>query len=136
MLRFFAVLVDDLHDSGLWNRGLATDVIDFVFLEKHLDAACEAVGDLAAAADHFVPLVGEAFDFQTKVASVVFDRLINFSILEKRLGGDASPVQTGAAGTVHFNHRHLFSELSRANRPHITCRSAAHHDQIIISHSF
>ena len=136
MLGFFAVLVDDLYDSSLWNRGFATDVVHLVFLEKHLDAACEAVRNLAAAADHFVPLVGEAFDFQTKVTGVVFDRLINFSILEKRLGGDASPVQTGASSAVHFNHRHLFSELSRANRPHITCRSAAHHDQIIISHSF
>ena len=83
MLGLFAILVDDLHDSSLRNRGLAADVIDFIFLEEHLDATCKAVGDLAAAADHFVPLVRQAFDFQAKVAGVVFDHLIHFGILEK-----------------------------------------------------
>lgn len=134
--RLFAVLVSHLNHARLRDFGLTADVVDFVFLEEHLDAASEAVGDLAAPADNLVPLVGEAFDLEPEVGCVVFDGLVDLRVFEERFGGNTAPVKTGAAGAVHFNNRYLFSELPGTDRSHVTRGTATNHNQIIISHSF
>lgn len=134
--RLFTILVGDLDDSRLRDFGFAADVVDLVFLEEHLDAPREAVGDLAAAADNLVPLVGKTIDLEAKVGRVVFDGLVDFRVFKERFGGNAAPVEAGAAGAVHFNNRHLFSELPGTDRSHVSRGTATNHNQIIISHSF
>ena len=136
VLGLFAVVTGDNDSARLRDFGLAAMVIHLVFLKEHFDATREAIGDLAAAADDFVPLVGEPFNLQTEVAGVVLDRLVDLGVFEERLGRDATPVQASAAGAVHFDHRHFFTELPRANCRDIASRPAAHHNQIVFSHSF
>ena len=136
VLGLFAVVTGDYDSARLRDFGLAAEVVHLVFLKEHFDATREAVGDLAAAADDFVPLVSEPLDLQAKVAGVVLDRLIDLGVFEERLGGDATPVQASAAGAVHFDHRHFFAELPRANCRDIASRPAAHHNHIVFSHNF
>ncbi|MEN9469998.1 MAG: hypothetical protein RL630_1731, partial [Verrucomicrobiota bacterium] len=120
VLGLFAVVAGDYDSARLRDFGLAAMVIHLIFLKKHFDATREAVGDLAAATDDFVPLVGEPLDLQAEVAGVVLDRLVDLGVFEERLGGDAAPVQASAAGAVHFDHCHFFAELPCAN-----CRDIA-----------
>ena len=130
-----SVLVGYLHDTCLGNRGSAADIVDLVLLEEHLDAASELVGDLSAAADDLVPLEAYAFHLQAKVGGMMGQELIHFRILKERFGGDAAPVKARPTGAIHLHTRHLLTELPRANRSHISGRSAANDNQIIIGHN-
>ena len=133
--RLLAVLVRDFNDPGFRHGGLSADIVDLVFLKEHFDAPRQLVGDFAAAANDFVPLVAESLDFDAEVGGVVAEELIDLGVLQERFCRDASPVQAGSPGAVHLDARHFFSQLGRANRPHVSGRSAAHNNQIVISHN-
>ena len=134
-LALLAVLVRDLDHACFGNRRDAADVIHFVLLEKQLDAAGQLVGNLAAAADDLVPVELHPVHLQAEVVGVMSQELKDLRVLEQRLGGNAAPVETGAARAIHFHAGYFFPELPRANRSHISGRSAANDNQIIIGHN-
>ena len=66
---------------------------------------------------------------------MVSQELIDLRVLEQRLGGNAAPVEAGAARAIHFHAGYLLPKLPRANRSHISGWSAANNNQIIIGHN-
>jgi len=111
---------------------LADGVIDFLALEKILDALGHGIGHRAAAAHD----LGEIeFDLALQGKAVVAempDEMLDLRALEQRLGRDAAPVEAGAPGAFHFDAHHFFPELGRANRPDITRRAAANDNEIVV----
>ena len=61
--------------------------------------------------------------------------VIELGVLEQRLGGNATPVEAGAAGAILFHAGDLLAKLRRANRADISGGSAADDNQIIIGHN-
>lgn len=106
-----AVVADDADFSGAFDGAEAADVVDFVFLEEEFDAAGEAVGDFARAADDGGPVVGDAFDFEAELGGAVGEGVVEFGVFEESLGGEASPVEAGSAGAVGFDAGDFFTEL-------------------------
>ena len=127
----FAVGIGHFDDAGFRDGGGAAEVVDFVLLEEHLDAAGEFVDDAAAAADDFGPIEGKFVEGHAEVTGVLGHELVKFGVAEERFGRDAAPVEAGAAGAFHFDAGHLFSELGGADCADISGGSAADHDEIV-----
>jgi hypothetical protein len=57
--------------------------------------------------------------------------LVELGVLEKSLGGDASPVQAGAASAIRLNTSYLFPELGRADCSDISSRATTNDNEIV-----
>ena len=55
--------------------------------------------------------------------------------LKHRLGGDAAPVETGAANLRLLNQRHTLPELRRSEGGGVAARSAAEYEEIVVGHA-
>ncbi len=122
---------DDDFFIGL-NLRLADDVIDLLAFEKILDALGHRVGNRAAAPHDLRKI---EFHFAGKFEAVIGhvpQELLDLGALEQRLGRDAAPVEAGAPGAFHFDTHHFFAELGRADRPDITRRAAANHNEVVV----
>ena len=132
MALFFAVGELHLHDAARFQERFAPDVVDLVFLEEELDARRVFVGDIAGTGDDFGPVEAEAVEFEPELCGPLVHRLEQLGIAQESFGGDATPVQAGAARAFLFNTRHFFTELGRANRADIPRRASADDNQVVV----
>ena len=58
-------------------------------------------------------------------------RVIQLRVLEQGLRRNAPPIQTGAAGSIHFHAGYFFAKLSCPNGADVSSRSAADDDEIV-----
>ena len=86
-----AVVADDADLAGAFDGAEAADVVDLVLLEEKLDAAGEAVGNLARAADDGGPVIGKPLDLQAELSGPVGERVIELGVFEQGLGRECSP---------------------------------------------
>ena len=120
-------------DDGprLVDRSLRADVIDLVFLEKELDAGGVLVRDVAGAADDLGPVEGEFIKGKAEFAGVPGEEAVELGVAEEGFGGDAAPVEAGAAGAFFFDTCNFFAELRGTDGSDIAGRTAADHDKIV-----
>ncbi len=72
----------------------------------------------------------KALDLEAEVSRAMAYQMIKFGIAEKRLGWDAPPVETGAAGAFFFHTGDAFPKLGGADRADIPGGSAADNEEI------
>ncbi len=128
---FLAIRIGDFNHAGFGDGGGAAEVVDFVFLEEHFDAASQFVDHAAAAADDFGPIERKLVEGHAEIAGMLGHQLVKFGVAEERFGRDATPVEASAAGAFHFDAGHLFAELCGADRADVSGGSAAYHDEVV-----
>ena len=109
----------------------AADVIHLVLLEKELDAARELIGHLARAPDHRAPIIGKPLDREAELARLVHERLVELGVFKERLGGDATPVQAGAARAIRFDAGYFFPVLGGADGGDVSGGAATDDNEIV-----
>jgi hypothetical protein len=130
----------DLDRAG-GTRGSSADdlrmtvvVVDLVLLEQEPDAAVQAAGDRAAAADHLlkVDLDRVGVDHDAPLLAVGDRLLVELRVVQQCLGRDAAPVEADASEVVPFDDGGLETELRGANRANVSAGSAADHDEVVV----
>ena len=108
--------------------------LDAVGLLQRLDAADQLLDLLVLVGCQPVVLERQAVGDQAEVAAVPGLR-VDLRAVQQRLGGDAAPVQAGAAQLARLDQRRLQSVLRAAYRAFVAARTAAEHRNVIlISH--
>jgi hypothetical protein len=124
----------DLDHAGGGHMGVADDVVHLVLAEEELDALGHLLGDIARAQHDGGEVERDLLDDQADGIGLL-DLLVELRALEQGLGGDAAPVQTGAARALHFDAGHFFAQLSGANRARVARRAAADDDEVVVRSS-
>ena len=120
----------DFDQARHIDAALADDVLNLVLLEQKTDALGHLVGDRARAL-HDLGKIHRDFFALKAVDLGVAHGVVKLGALEQGLGGDATPVEAGAAGALHLDAGDLAPELAGANRARVAGRPAANDDQII-----
>ena len=67
------------------------------------------------AADDLVPVEAEVVEREAELRRAVAHEVVKLGVAQQALGGDAAPVQAGAAGAVAFDDGDLLAELRGAD---------------------
>ena len=129
------VALGDLDLAAAGEPAAALDPGDLVLLEQQLDAAGEALDDLVLAGLHLGHV--EADDRLAEGEAPFLPGLGDLQrmrMLEQRLGGDAAPVQAGAAEHRRpLDHRGAQAELGGANGGDVAAGSRADDDYVVFA---
>ncbi len=109
---------------------VAHDHVNFILFHEELNALAHAVGHIAAALDHFAKVV-LGFLHRNTVVFRVLDVFKHLRALDQGLGGDTAPIQTDTAQIFFFDNRCFQTELTCANRSHISTGARAHYNHIV-----
>ena len=121
----------DRHASGAGPASPASHGLHFVFAEEKLDALGVPVDDAVLARQRRWPIQFEFGDVDAKFFGV-FERVVDFRVVQQDLGGDATDVKTGPSEeTVLFDDQSLQAPLRGADGGHVTAGSAADDSQIV-----
>ena len=121
---FDLVRADELADAHL--------VLHVVLPEQVADAVLELVGDLAGAADDLGEIDLEVVEGDAGSAASVRMLADECAVFEQGLGGDAAPVEAGAAEVFLFDAEDAFLELPRADGGGVTGGAAADDDDVVL----
>ena len=109
--------------------------LDFVFLEKKLDALGVFLDDFFLARDDVGPVDLQPADFKSQLRAVL-EIVVDLGVVQQHLGGNATDVQAGAAEERVFLHHHGFqAQLAGANGGDVTPRTAPDNRHIVLCHS-
>ncbi len=115
---------EQLADAGF--------ALDFVFAEEVVDSAAEFIGDAAAAGDEFGEVDGEVGVGDAVLAGAGAELADESAVVEQGLGGDAAPVQAGAAEGFALDAEDALFELPGADGGGVTRGAAANYDDVVL----
>ena len=120
--------------DGVWVYELceAFDVVDFVLFEEATDAAAEGGDGFVAVGGHFFEVEADfSFHFDAVLAGD-FDIVESFGTGDHGLGGDASPVETGAAEKFLLDDGDVCTELGCADGGDVSAGAGANDNHICV----
>ncbi len=74
--------------------------------------------------DHLLEIVFDLADLEAELLGAL-ELVEELGVLEEGLGGDAAPVEAGAARPFLLDDGDFLAELGRPDRAHVTSRTAA-----------
>ena len=121
------------HDlAGTLNPRMALKPRDLVLLEKEVDPACQTADDVVFALHHFRQIKLDVSDRDAECRQPAAGGIgVMFGCVEKRLRGNASDIQAGAAKAVPpVDTGHFHAELRGTDGGDIATWAGADHDQV------
>ena len=120
-----------IHFAGGGDAAHALDEVHLGGLQQAVDAAAQLLGHAALVGEDLLHIEGSACRVNAH-ARAVHRVTIDLGGVEQRLGGDAAPVQTGAAYLTALHHGRMQAQRRGPEGGGIAAGAGADHDQLIV----